>query len=151
MKSILQDDDRAEILARISRFRPDAPRHWGTMTPHEAVCHLSDSFAAALGERPARNVETLFSRSVLRFVALTTPMPWPHGVPTLPELDQRDGGTPPDVFDADLERLKRQVEVFGDRLDPATMRHPAFGRLTRGEWGRWGYRHIDHHARQFGL
>jgi len=29
--------------------------------------------------------------------------------------------------------------------------HPLFGRLTTAEWGRWGYRHMDHHLRQFGV
>lgn len=37
------------------------------------------------------------------------------------------------------------------RLDPDTMSHPIFGKLSAGERGRWGYRHLDHHGRQFGV
>ncbi|MEO6592591.1 MAG: hypothetical protein ABIO52_09730 [Gemmatimonadaceae bacterium] len=29
--------------------------------------------------------------------------------------------------------------------------HPAFGQLTPKAWGVLGYRHIDHHFRQFGV
>jgi hypothetical protein len=29
--------------------------------------------------------------------------------------------------------------------------HPMFGRLTTNEWNVWGFRHADHHLRQFGL
>lgn len=29
-------------------------------------------------------------------------------------------------------------------------RHPVFGKLTETERLRWGYRHVDHHLRQFG-
>jgi hypothetical protein len=29
--------------------------------------------------------------------------------------------------------------------------HPILGRLSRGQWMRWGYRHMDHHLRQFGV
>jgi len=29
--------------------------------------------------------------------------------------------------------------------------HPAFGPMTRREWMTWGYRHADHHFRQFGI
>jgi hypothetical protein len=29
--------------------------------------------------------------------------------------------------------------------------HPMFGPLTRREWMLWGYRHMDHHFRQFGI
>jgi hypothetical protein len=29
--------------------------------------------------------------------------------------------------------------------------HPAFGRMSRRVWGVLGYRHLDHHFRQFGV
>ena len=41
----------------------------------------------------------------------------------------------------------RFVAAAGRDMD----RHPMFGDLTRGEWGRWGYRHMDHHLTQFGV
>ncbi len=87
----------------------------------------------------------------MRLVAATVPYRWPRGIQTLPEMDQeRDGTTPGDV-EAELVRLREAVDDFVGRMDPETMRHPLFGPLTRAEWGRWGHRHIDHHARQFGL
>jgi hypothetical protein len=27
--------------------------------------------------------------------------------------------------------------------------HPVFGPMTRVDWLRWGYLHVDHHLRQF--
>jgi len=36
------------------RLTPEKPRQWGTLTAHEMLCHLSDSFRAALGERQVR-------------------------------------------------------------------------------------------------
>jgi hypothetical protein len=29
--------------------------------------------------------------------------------------------------------------------------HPAFGRMSHRAWGVLGYRHLDHHFRQFGI
>jgi Protein of unknown function (DUF1569). len=29
--------------------------------------------------------------------------------------------------------------------------HYLFGPLTEAQWARWGWRHMDHHLRQFGL
>jgi hypothetical protein len=29
--------------------------------------------------------------------------------------------------------------------------HPIFGRMSRSDWLVWGFRHLDHHMRQFGL
>lgn len=151
MKSILNDADRKEVLGRVARVRPDSARQWGRMSPHGMVCHLADAFASVLGDREAKDHSTLLGRTAMKWFALSTPVPWPKGVPTLPEADQERGGTKPVDFDADLARLLALAEAFPSRLDATSMRHPLFGRMSRGEWGRWAYRHVDHHARQFGL
>ena len=31
------------------------------------------------------------------------------------------------------------------------MGHPIFGPLTTSQWMRWGYLHVYHHLRQFGV
>ena len=51
------------------------------MTSHEMVCHLGDAFLTVLGERAAASKETLLSRTVVKWIALHTKLPWPHGVP----------------------------------------------------------------------
>jgi hypothetical protein len=28
--------------------------------------------------------------------------------------------------------------------------HPIFGPMSKADWLRWGYLHMDHHLRQFG-
>jgi hypothetical protein len=47
--------------------------------------------------------------------------------------------------------LEKTLERFWTP-DPklGTVPHPIFGRMTLDEWMRWGYRHCDHHFRQFG-
>jgi hypothetical protein len=30
-------------------------------------------------------------------------------------------------------------------------RHPLFAEMSERDWMRWGYLHVDHHLRQFGL
>ena len=85
----------------------------------------------------------------MRFVALQLPFPWPHGVKTRPDVDQERGGTRPGDFAADVAELIRACERFAaGGATPES--HYLFGRLSAEEWGRWGYRHMDHHLRQFG-
>ena len=115
------------------------------------ICHLTDSFYACLGDRPVADKSTLFTRTLMRFVAATVPLKWPQGVPTMPEVDQEKGGTPPEEFEADVKRLYAAMDAFVERMDPATLRHPIFREMSAPEWGRWAYRHVDHHTRQFGL
>ena len=151
MKTFLDPRDRAEVMGRITSIQPDTPRRWGRMTPNQAICHLTDAFSMCLGDRPVKERSNLFTRTAMRFVGLSTPMPWPRGVKTTPEADQEKQGTPPTEFSTDLAALEKVAGEFVERLDPEAMRHPIFGLLTEVEWGRWAYRHLDHHARQFGL
>lgn len=136
------------IIARLERLTPDAPRQWGTMTAHEMLCHLSDGYRASNGLITCRRVDTAFSRSVVRWVALHSPLRWPQGVKTVAEADQRRSGTKPVAWDADREELLRLVRTFA----PVEGRvHPLFGPLSVDEWGVWAWRHADHHLRQFGI
>lgn len=151
MKSIFDAARRDELLTRLSRLTPESPRKWGSMTPHQAVCHLSDSFKGILGERPIERRPLDLKRRIVRFVAFTLPIPWPKGVQTSPEVMAGAGGTPPEDFERDVGDLTSLVRRFaaadGRGLEP----HYNWGAMSRGEWGRYGYRHLDHHLRQFGV
>jgi len=124
---------------------------WGRMTARGMVCHLADSFDVVLGARSTTRRNTLAERTIIRLLALSLPVPWPKGVPTVAEVDQEQGGTPPAVFEADVQRLRAAFDAFVTRVPEQRMRHPIFGQVSTAEWGRWGYRHMDHHLRQFGV
>jgi hypothetical protein len=139
-----------QLVARLGRVGPASVRQWGTMTPHEMLCHLGDSFAAVLGEREVSRVDTVLSRSVVKWIALHTSFPWPQGVSTRPEVDPHRAGTRPAEFERDRRRVLDLLTRFASR-DARYARHPGFGAMTRREWMLWGYGHVDHHLRQFGL
>jgi hypothetical protein len=151
MNSLARDRCTAEILRRLRAVRPDSARRWGRMTAHQMVCHLTDSCRMALGEKPVRPVTSLMQRTVVKWIALYLPVPWPAGLLTRPEIDQEHGGTCPGDFDADLAELERLMTRMAtqDRFDCPS--HPIFGRMSRANWLRWGYLHADHHFRQFGV
>jgi hypothetical protein len=118
------------------------------MTPHQAICHLSDSMRATLGEwtSPPHRIPPM--RALVRTVAFNLPFRWPHGERTARELDQTKDGTKPVEFDrdrAELVTLLRRI-ASSRELPP----HPLWGRMSRGMTGRYVWRHTDHHLRQFG-
>jgi hypothetical protein len=139
-----------ELVVRLGRLQPTSARQWGVMTSHEMLCHLGDSFSAVLGERQASARETWLSRTVVKWIALHTSVPWPQGVPTRPEVDPRRDGTKPGEFERDRTRVLGLLSRFA-RPDTQYGRHPGFGAMRRDEWLLWGYGHVDHHLRQFGL
>lgn len=151
MKSFLNPADKKEIFERLSKVQPDSQRRWGRMTPHQMICHLCDSFRLPLGERGADSVENLFTRTAVKWIALRAPLRWPHGVKTMPEMDQGIGGTPPVEFERDRQELERLIERFAEEQQKGEFApHPFFGRMSDSDWLRWGYLHCDHHLRQFG-
>ena len=152
MKQTLDDPKlRAELVARLRRLAPESQRRWGKMTSHQAICHLSDSFHDMMGARAISSVATPFSRTFVRWIALHSGLPWPHGVKTRPEADQEIGGTRPVEFSQDRRQLEALIEQFASRGGGDFQPHPMFGRLSTREWQHWGWRRTDHHLRQFGV
>ena len=151
LTSLFQPEVRQVVERRLGTLRPESNARWGRMSAHQTVCHLADSFRFVYGERPTDMRGSLFTKTVIRFVALTTPVPWPKGVPTAPEMDQEVGGTAPSEYRVDVDDLKALIARFVDSAGREMESHPIFGDLTPGEWGRWGYRHVDHHLTQFGM
>jgi hypothetical protein len=152
MRSLARAEDAAGVLRRLRALRADSPRRWGRMSAHQMVCHLSDAFLCATGDKPARDASNPFTRTLVKWWALGVPLRWPAGVPTRPEMDQEKGGTRPGEFAADVERLAVLVErLTAPSLDFAWGTHPLFGRMAPASWLRWGWLHMDHHLRQFGV
>lgn len=153
MKTLASERDRAEIRDRLTRLGPDSPRQWGRMSAPEMVCHLADAFRMALGEKPVAMASSLKQRTVIKWAALYLPLRWPTGVlATTPEIAQGTGGTTPGEFTRDVESLLASMERFTSaRTTSGWPAHPFFGPMSRGAWMRWGYLHVDHHLRQFGV
>jgi hypothetical protein len=137
------------LVRRLEGLTPATPRRWGTLSAHEMLCHLADASASVL-TRPAGDVAP--ARRVRKLLALYTAIPWPHGLRTPPNVDQRIGGTPPAGFALDRERAIAGLRALGSapaNAFPTT--HGLLGAMIPRDWRRWGYRHTDHHLRQFGL
>jgi len=150
MKTLARPDDKAEILRRLQALRPDSTRRWGRMSVHQMVCHLADAYRMATGERLVIETSNPLGRTVVKWVALYLPVPWPSGVRTTPEIDQFRGGTAPSDFAADLAGVVALVEkITREAGSAAWPRHPVFGDMSIATWLRWGYLHADHHLRQF--
>ncbi len=121
------------------------------MTAHEMVCHLADSFRGMMGDRViSMAAASPLKRRAMRLIALHIPLQWPKGIPTRPEVDQKRNGTRPVAFEADLREAIALLRRFVSP-DARYGAHPMFGTMPRSDWMIWGYRHMDHHLRQFGL
>ena len=146
-KSLSDARARQELLDRLERLTPETPARWGKMNAPQMLAHVADWMLMAKGE-----LKTAAKKRPLRYPVIKQLviywLPFPKGVPTAPELLIRK----PSDWAIECATLRQHVQSFENR-DPkaAWPDHPAFGKLTARAWGVLGYRHTDHHFRQFGI
>lgn len=151
MKTVGNPRVARSLIRRLSALQPDSRRRWGTLTPHEMLCHLGDAAAMVLGVRPRPAPIRARRRVLMKWLGLWSPIPWPHGRPTNPAHDPKAGGTRPSDFTQDLARAIDGIEGIADGRKVRGPAHGLFGTMSVRDWQRWAYRHTDHDLRQFGL
>ena len=106
----------------------------------------------AIGQRPVSDATGRLQRTLIKWIALYAPFPWPRAsIETRPEVDQLCAGTRPGDFTADVAELETLLELIATREQSFEWpSHPIFGRMSHAAWLRWAYLHADHHLRQFG-
>ncbi|MGH9261473.1 MAG: DUF1569 domain-containing protein [Acidimicrobiales bacterium] len=150
MKTLARQRDKDELLRRLRAVHPESVPRWGRMSAHQMVCHLSDAFRMATGEKPVAPAARVLPRPLVKWIALYAPLPWPAGIPTSPETDQERQGTRPVDFQSDLAQLTLLLEGLASSAGRSRWPvHPVFGRMSEADWLRWAYVHTDHHLRQF--
>jgi hypothetical protein len=151
MKTVADPRVLASLVERLRALGPDSARRWGTLTPHEMLCHLGDATDMVLRIRPRTAPLPMRRRPLMRLFWLWLPVPLPRGVKTNPQHDPRAGGTRPSDFARDRARAISGLEAVAaaepDSLEPM---HGIFGAMTVRDWQRWAWRHTDYHLRQFG-
>jgi len=151
MKTLRNPQDREQILARLQRVRPGSSRCWGKMSAHQMICHLTDGFRLYMGLMNVAAPGFPYPSKLLKWVCLWVPIRWPKGFHTVPELDQRIGGTQPVEFESDVAELRTLLHRFSRNPGEFNGPHPCLARMSPAEWMRLGYLHCDHHLRQFGV
>jgi len=146
MPTLRDPDARAALLARLRRLQPSSQPRWGKLSAARMLCHLADSLRVALGDVSAKRVDNLASRTLAKWVVVYSPVKPPPGkIGTSPEML----ASTPQGWSEDLATLEALLARAG--TSPSSARHPFFGPLPPDGWGRLGWKHIDHHLRQFGV
>jgi hypothetical protein len=145
--NLFQEKDRKKLLQRLGHLHPQAPRKWGCMQVEQMVWHLRIQLELALGMRPDNFRWHYLSIPPIRWIALYA-IRWPKGSRT-PEPMKVNASTHIRDLHAELTLLLLRLEEVSaaKTLKP----HPHFGKMSKDQWGRLIWKHIDHHLRQFGV
>ena len=147
MKTLWQENARREIIERLANLTPDSKPNWGKMNCGQMLAHVADGLRMALGD-----LKTEPKKSFLRFrpvkYLIIYRLPFPKSAPTAPELISREA----ESIETEVFAIKGLIEQFaGHETVVEWADHPAFGKLSNKDWGVLGYKHIDHHLKQFGV
>lgn len=148
MPSLADATTRAVLIARAEALTPQSTRVWGKLTAPQMLAHLSDGMRMTYGDLPVASKDMWFTKTALVKWLVIDVMTWPKGTPTAPELLARPC-EPWDDERAKLVGLIRRFETEASRR--SWPEHPAFGRLSGAQWGRLGWKHLNHHLTQFGV
>lgn len=146
MKTLLNKADRDSLIARIEKLDASCTAQWGKMSVYEMIQHCT-----VWGERVLNDVKEkhsligrVFGRIVLRKI-LKDDAPLGRNSPTSPAYRIKGTG---DVEAAKAKWIA-QMHQF-DSYTTSQYMHDFFGLMTREQVGQLGYKHVDHHLRQFG-
>jgi Protein of unknown function (DUF1569) len=147
MPSIWNDADRDDLVRRAWTLTPAHAARWGKFAVGGMVAHLNDATRMATGDLDVKAKAPAFLKwPPVRYLLIHV-LPMPRSAPTAPELLARSSA-------ADLAREQQTLATLFDGLPRrATLApaHPAFGAMTRDDWGVLIHKHTDHHLRQFGV
>ena len=148
MKTILEENTRRALLARIAALTESTPAQCGKMSAFQMLRHCTLWNEMMQGKLPVRPMflGKLFGKMALRSV-LKDDCPLRKGAPTAKELvvAEKDGD-----FTHQLAAFIRSIQAYQE-APTAGIVHPFFGKMTLEEAGQFVFKHLDHHLRQFGV
>ncbi|MAP79851.1 MAG: hypothetical protein CL526_02060 [Aequorivita sp.] len=147
MKSLFDKPAYTEVNDRINLLSENSKNHWGKMTVGQMLHHCQAPLNIILekndyGMKPNFLVKLFFKKM------LYNDTPFKKNLPTAKFLRE----TEPRDFNFEKDQLLMLLNEFKDQSERENWgAHPAFGRLTKQQWGQMQYKHLDHHLTQFGV
>lgn len=135
------------FFSRIDRLTPDQKALFGQMNVNQMICHCSDLFRIAFGEKRAEEYGKVNPNELIAMVRSGKTPPAPKG------FDQVKGeGTKPINFEQDKLTLKKYITSFSELPgDFIFAEHPYLGNINRERWESLVNYHLNHHLEQFGV
>ncbi len=146
IKNLYDPGVKQEIIERINRLTPETPRQWGKMDVAQMLAHLQQPLEVALGIRTIKGSFIMNLILPLFKKTLWDDTPWKKGLPTDATYITTNESK---EFSTEKARLLELINRFQEK-DVNLEKHPVFGRMTKEQWSKSAWKHIDHHLKQFG-
>jgi hypothetical protein len=151
MITLLDESVKESIIKRVDSVQLHDRALWGTMNAEEMICHIADPLRVAAGVKSAAFVGNKITKTIVKWLVLTV-LQIPKGkIQTSREFKQGVEGTRPKTIEKDKAAFIALLQNFEKSFENNSLPvHPSFGKMSKWQWARLSYLHIDHHLRQFG-
>lgn len=147
IKNLFDITVKQEIINRINHLTPQSQAKWGKMNVAQMLAHVQLPIGIAYGTHQPKGSFLLRLIGPLFKSKLWDDKPYKQGLPTDPTFIMTGS-------EKDFEKEKNILLDMVNRFSESNIvgeKHPIFGKLTKENWSKATWKHIDHHLRQFGV
>jgi hypothetical protein len=147
VKNLFDPDVKQSIINRINKLNAQTQPKWGKMNVSQMLAHVQMPIMIAFGTHQPKGSFLLRLIGPLFKSKLWDNTPWKQGLPTDPTFIMT--GSVKD-FEKEKQALLEMLNRFTES-NIAGERHPIFGKLSKMNWSKATWKHLDHHLQQFGV
>jgi len=146
IKNMFDQSVKQEIIARINKLTAETQRKWGKMDVAQMLAHVQRPIACAYGKHQVKGSFLLKLIGPLFKSVLYDGKPYKQSLPTDKSYVVADEKN----FETEKQGLLEKMNQFSPEKI-IVENHPVFGKLTKEQWARATWKHLDHHLKQFGV
>ena len=146
VKDLFDPSVKQEIIARINKLTPATQRQWGKMDVAQMLAHCQVPMGVAIGHHKLKSNFLLSLIGPLFKSKLYDTKPFKRNLPTDKSFIMAD----PKDFEKEKQALIAMINQFNES-NMVDEKHPFFGKLTKEQWSKGTWKHLDHHLSQFGV
>jgi hypothetical protein len=147
VKNLFESTVKQDIVDRINKLTPESKALWGKMNVGQMLAHCQMPIGVAEGTHQLKR--NLFARIVGPMVKsmLYNEKPFKRSLPTDPSFIMH-----PQEKDFETEKLKLLAMLSNfSEANMINEVHPFFGKISKVQWSKGMWKHLDHHMQQFGV
>lgn len=146
IKNLFDTSVKQEMIDRINQLTPETKAHWGKMDVAQMLAHCQMPLGVATGKHQLKG--RFFMRLIgpLFKSLLVNETPFKKNLGTDKSFIMNE----PKDFEKEKQGLIQMINDF-NATSMTDAPHPIFGKMTKEEWSKGTWKHLDHHFRQFGV
>ena len=147
VKNLFDPSVKQEIIDRINKLTTHTQAQWGKMDVSQMLAHVQMPIRIAFGTHQPKASFLLRLMGPLFKSKLWDENPYKRSLPTDPTFIMTNSER---EFEKEKSALLELVDKFSEGY-LVSEKHPVFGKLTKDNWSKATWKHLDHHLKQFGV